>query len=72
MENQKTDRRKFGVALFAGMMLAAPPLSLTAKAQTQTQPQRPAPRAQPQPPTVTSQARPPMNAALRSSTPKTR
>jgi hypothetical protein len=56
MENQKTHRRKFGVALFAGMMLAAPPLSLTANAQP-TQQQR---RAQ-QP------ARPPKN---RSRTPK--
>ena len=71
MENQKTHRRKFGVALFAGMMLAAPPLSLTAKAQTQ----RPAPQAQrppPQTPKATPRNLPPMNPALRSTTPMTR
>jgi hypothetical protein len=34
MENQKTHRRKFAVALLAGLMLALPVFSLTAEALT--------------------------------------
>jgi hypothetical protein len=40
MENQKTHRRKITVALFVGMFLAAPPLSLTAEAQMATPQER--------------------------------
>jgi hypothetical protein len=60
MENQNTHRRNIGVALLAGMMVAAPSFSLTANAQTQRPPVV-TPRVTPKnPPTLPLGSRLPM------------